>query len=60
MTTGCALDASTVRLVRKGCRVQLDGRRGIVTKANGPRAWVRWDEPCRPSTYEWCNRLEVL
>lgn len=60
MTTGSALDESSLRLVRKGVRVSLGGSVGTVTKANGPRAWVRWDTPGARCSYEHCDQLLVV
>lgn len=60
MTTGSALDASGLRLVRKGRRVRLGEFVGTVTKANGPRAFVKWDAWWMLATYEHCDRLTVI
>lgn len=61
MTTGSALDASGLRLVRKGRRVRLGASVGTVTKANGPRAFVKWDAlPSAGVRYEFCDRLTVI
>lgn len=66
MTTGSALDSTTLRLVRKGLRVAQvvtvkgikHSKLGTVTKANGPTAWVLWDGS-RGSSYERCDNLTV-
>jgi hypothetical protein len=60
MTTGSALDASGLRLVRKGRRVRLGTFEGTVTKANGPRAFVKWDAWWMVATCEHSNRLTVI
>jgi len=64
MTTGSALDSTTVRLVRKGLQVSKIERGkptkyGTVSKANGERCWVLW-LGARGSSYEWCKNLTVL
>lgn len=43
-TNSAALDASGLRLVRKGLTVAKDGRQGVVTKANGRVSFVQWPE----------------
>lgn len=59
MTTGSALDRTDTRLVRKGRRVAMGLRVGVVIKANGLRAFVKWADTGAVS-YEWCNQLEVI
>jgi hypothetical protein len=44
MANPAALDASGLRLVRKGLAVVKDGRQGLVTKANGRVCYVQWPD----------------
>lgn len=53
------LDATTLRIVRKGVTVTKDGQRGEVVKTSRGACLVRWGSNRYPNT-EYCRELRVV